>query len=147
MRIYCKFKSFFKKEKYLNNIENRDIRKSLARFRVSSNYLEIERGRYRNIKSDNRICKHCQMFEKVDEFHFLIACPKYSAECEVLCTYFAKYCLNFDILSDQNKFLWLMTTEDICIIKKLAFYIHFCFEIKSSCSQFTVSCMSLWRIM
>ena len=130
MRTYYKFKPFFKKEMYLNVIKNRDIRKSFTRYRVSAHDLEIERGRYKSIKSDNRTCKHCQMLEKEDEFHFLIACPKYSAEREILFTYSAKYCLNFNILSDQNKFLWLMTTEDTGIITKLAFYIHSCFEIR-----------------
>ena len=130
MRTYYKFKPFFKKEMYLNAIKNRDIRKSFTRFRVSAHDLEIERGRYKNIKSDNRTCKHCQMLEKEDEFHFLIACPKYTAEREILFTYSAKYCLNFNTLSDQNKFLWLMTTEDTGVITKLAFYIHSCFEIR-----------------
>lgn len=49
---------------------------------------------------------------------------------ENLFTYTAKYCSNFDILSDHNKFLWLMTTEDININQKLANYVHSCFEIR-----------------
>ena len=96
---------------YLDIIKNRDIRKCFTRFRVSAHDLEIERGRYKNIESDNRTCKHSQTLEKEDEFHFLIACPKYSTEHEILFTYSAKCCLNFNILSDQKKFLWLMTTE------------------------------------
>ena len=81
------------------------------------NDLEIEKGRYKNIKSDKRICKNCQTLEKEDEFHFLIRCPKYLTERECLFTYISKYCFNFNLLSDQNKFVWLMTTEDINIIQ------------------------------
>ena len=132
MRTYYKFKPTFKKEIYLNVIRNRDVRKCLTRFRISAHDLEIEKGRYKNIKSDKRICKNCQTLEIEDEFHFLIRCPKYLTEREFLFTYISKYCLNFNLLSDQNKFVWLMTTEDINIIQKLANYIHSCFEIRKT---------------
>lgn len=130
MRAYYKFKPTFKKEIYLHVIKNRDMRKSLTRFRVSAHDLEIEKGRYKKLKAENRVCKNCQTLEKEDEFHFLITCPKYLAEREILFSYTTKYCSNFEKLSDHNKFLWLMTTEDINIIKKLANYVHSCFEIR-----------------
>ena len=116
MRTYHKFKPFSKKEIYLHIVRNRDVRKSFTRYRLSAHDLEIEKGRYPNINSDDRICKNCQTFEKDDEFHFLITCPKYSAQRKILFTYISRYCLNFHSLSDENKFLWLMTTEDTNII-------------------------------
>ena len=47
-----------------------------------------------------------------------------------------KSCKNFKELSDENKFLWLMTTEDIFILENLANHIFTCFNIrKHSCSS------------
>ena len=118
MRTYYRFKPIFKKEIYLNVIRNRDIRKSFTQFRVSVHDLPIEKGRHKNIKLENRTCKNCQTLEIEDKFHFLITCLQYIAERELLFSYVAKYCINFKNLSDQNKFLWLMTTEDTNIIQK-----------------------------
>ena len=75
MRTYYRFKPIFKKEIYLNVIGNRDIRKGFTQFRVSAHDLSIEKGRYKNIKLENRTCKNCQSLEIEDEFHFLITCP------------------------------------------------------------------------
>ena len=106
MRTYYRFKPIFKKEIYLNVIGNRDIRKSFTQFKVSAHDLSIEKGRHiKNIKLENRTCKKCQSLEIEDEFHFLIICPQYIAEREILFSYVAKYCINFKNLSDQNKFL------------------------------------------
>ena len=66
-----RFKLIFKKEMYLNVIGNRDIRKGFTQFRVSAHDLSIEKkGRYKNIKLENRACKNCQSLEIEDEFHF-----------------------------------------------------------------------------
>ena len=124
------FKQIFKREPYLNVVNNRDVRKSFIRFRVSAHDLAIERGRYKNIKSKSRICKNCQTREIENEIHFLINCPKYSYECENLFSHVAKTCINFEKLSHQTKFIWLMTSEDTDIIIKVAYFIHKCFEIR-----------------
>ena len=59
LRTYNTFKQIFKCEPYRNVVNFRDVRKSFTRFRVSAHDLAIERGRYENIKSENRICKNC----------------------------------------------------------------------------------------
>ena len=71
MRTYYRFNPIFKMEIYLNVIGNRDIRKSFTQLRVSAHDLFIEKGRYKNIKLENRTCKNCQSLELEDEFHFL----------------------------------------------------------------------------
>ena len=40
-------------------ILNEDERRVLTRFRVSAHYLEIEKGRYIGVKTEDRICKLC----------------------------------------------------------------------------------------
>ena len=45
------------------------------RFRLSSHYLMIERGRSDNTPRDERICKCCNMSMIKREYHCLLACP------------------------------------------------------------------------
>ena len=65
-----------------------------------------------------------------NEIHFVINCPKYYYERENLFLHFAKTCINFEKLSHQNRFIWLLTSEDTDIIIKVAYVIHKCFEIR-----------------
>ena len=47
-------------------------RKSLTRLRISAHTLEIERGRYKKLKREERLCKTCLKIE--NEPHFLLDC-------------------------------------------------------------------------
>jgi hypothetical protein len=42
---------------------------------------------------------------------------------------------NFAALSSENKFIWLLSNEDPVICKKLALFIHKCFEVRSDSNQ------------
>ena len=62
----------------------------------------------------------------------------FSNEHEKLFSYIEKACNNFSNLSEENKFIWLMTSKDIDIIEKLAHHIFTSFNInlrKQSCSS------------
>ena len=51
-------------------------------------------------------------------------------------SYIEKSCNNFSNLSEENKFIWSMTSADIDIIVKLANHMFTCFNIrKQSCSS------------
>ena len=74
---YCKFKTSFCFEEYLNKLHNNDLRQLLARFRLSSHNLEIETGTYNRIDRDSRYCKLCNQNRIENEYHFLLCCPRY----------------------------------------------------------------------
>lgn len=135
LRTYYTFKSTFKKEIYLKAIKNRDVRKCFTQFRISAHQLAIERGRYRNIKATERICKYCNKNETEDELHFLVKCQKYSTERHKLFSYIEKECKNFKDLNEESKFMWLMANEDIDIIQKLSSHIFACFEVRKQQSS------------
>lgn len=135
LRTYYTFKSTWKKELYLEVIKNSDVRKCFTQFRLSAHQLAIERGRYKNIKSGDRICKYCHVNETENEVHFLINCPKYSIVRTKLFSYIEKLCKNFKDLTNENKFIWLMTNEDTDIIQKLSSHIFTCFEIRKQHSS------------
>ena len=76
LKFYSSLKSSFERESYLDNVNNFFIRKNITKFRCSDHTLEIESGRHKNIKVDERTCKVCKT-EIEDERHFLFACPLY----------------------------------------------------------------------
>ena len=65
-----------------------------------------------------------------DEIHFLTESPNYLHEREKLLTSIYECCKNFSQLSNQNKFLWLMSSDDTNIIQSVSHFIHTCFEIR-----------------
>ena len=78
LRFYCLFKNYFGIEPYLDNINNFQLRKTLTKFRCSDHNLEIERGRHKKLKCEDRICRLCNSGIET-ELHFLQDCPKYDS--------------------------------------------------------------------
>lgn len=73
--LYRQIKTEYSVEYYVNRIYNRRNRSLLARLRAGCLDLEIERGRWRGISKESRICKLC--FDGIeDEIHFLFICTK-----------------------------------------------------------------------
>ena len=131
LRTYRKFKYIFTFEKYLNIIKDAKSRKALTQFRTSSHSLNIEKGRHRNIPVGERTCPHCP--ESVEnEEHFLVTCTKYSEQRK---DFFA--CVNerskwFTSLSNNDRFIFIMSNEDPCIIEALAKFIYSSMEIRKT---------------
>ena len=50
----------------------------LCKFRMQSNALNIETGRYRSVDRNLRLCTLCSRNEVEDEFHFILVCPVYN---------------------------------------------------------------------
>jgi len=84
MEYYRLFKNSFQYEKYLDCINDENIRKHMPRFRLSSHSLEIETGRYSGVVRNERKCKLCNMNVCESEYHFLLCCPAYNC---LRCTY------------------------------------------------------------
>ena len=119
---YVKFKSNFGLEKYLLKL-NFNSRRSLTKLRISSHRLGIERGRYTNIPRHDRICSRCNINELDDEIHFLFKCSLFNTDRDQLHTCIATSCPNFTNLNLENKFIWLMTTENTDVLQCLCNFI------------------------
>ena len=78
-RLYRHIKDSFCFENYLN-INNKSLRVSITKIRLSSHLFNIERGRWGNVRVPvvNRVCSNCNVIE--DEYHCLIECPRYVSE-------------------------------------------------------------------
>ena len=78
-RLFKTIKYKFKFESYLH-LNNRSMRISISKIRLSSNIFYIERGRWgqNRIAVEDRTCNICNELE--DEYHCLIKCPQFRNE-------------------------------------------------------------------
>ena len=89
-------------------------------------------NRNKYIKPEERIlCDNCELDRPEDEFHILIVCPiKYKSLRNTLfefCIETNKYFLNYN---DENKFLWIIVSEDMRLLNKLGTFISEAFEMR-----------------
>jgi hypothetical protein len=126
LRTYTLFKKDMRQETYLQ-LKDFKLRKHLSQFRLSAHKLEIERGRFHDniyIPAELRICKHCHLERCEDEKHLILDCPLYSILRESLfkvCAARNNFFINY---TDEQKFIWILSTEDTEIIKEVANYVY-----------------------
>ena len=77
LKFYKLFKNSFGREAYLDDLNSFQLRKIVTKFRCSDHRLEIETGRHRNLKVEERICQLCSQ-DIETELHFIQKCPLYS---------------------------------------------------------------------
>ena len=113
----------FKCQTYLNALNIEKYQRSLCKFRVSAHRLEVETGRWtKPVKTplNERICFICGVLE--DEFHFILECPLYS---DLRQNYIQRY---YWQRANMPKFIQLMTSESVRVIKNLAMFIEKAFK-------------------
>ena len=132
LRVYRNFKSEFKCEKYLMICNNAVFRSGICQLRISCHKLRMETGRYcRNnsrLNPEDRICTYCDLNEVENECHFLLRCPAYSVEREVLFNSINKVYKGIDILDDNMKLDIILASVDKTVIWALGYYINVCFK-------------------
>ena len=117
LRTYRLFKDKFVFENYLN-WGSFCQRKLITKFRISAHNLEIERGRYKNIPSDQRFCNLCKNAVE-DEIHFLLECPNTEQiRKTILNDIFYRY-PNLKNLNNKELFIWLLSAEENYIYQKI----------------------------
>ena len=82
-------------------------RSFLAQIRSGTLPLEIETGRFRNIRVEDRLCKLCDLNVTEDETHFIFECPFYSDYREV---FFAH------VLDVQNNYVYLCYEDQLSVL-------------------------------
>ena len=76
LRTYKKLKTNLKLEMYLST-NNWKGRMYITNLRSGTNCLEIEQGRWRHLKEEDRLCKYCKLNQVESELHFLTQCTLY----------------------------------------------------------------------
>ena len=99
---------------------------AMARYRMSSHDLKIERGRYNNpiTPINQRICTRCKSNEIDDEIH-LLHCNAMSNEREILLNSVSAI-INMQPTNDI--FPRIMTSGDKTVVKSLAKFMYDCFK-------------------
>ena len=113
LRTYKLFKNDFKRENYFNDIQNEQYRIALTRFRLSAHNLAIETGRYTKPKTpiNNRTCLYCKNHLIENEIHFLLECPMYDAERQILLTSVSPFLPGIDNTTNETKFVTIMSSK------------------------------------
>ena len=94
-------------------------RSLMAQFLTGILPLKIETGRFKKIRdtssgklrclnSQERICEMCTLNEPEDEIHFLCSCTLYISFRKPLFDEAIKFNVEFQSLSNNNKFMWLI---------------------------------------
>ena len=116
-------------------IKVQKYRIALSRLRASSHTLEIERGRHDRPKKpvDARLCSSCSVIE--DERHFICECSiNWEIRAYMYSTVNGIY-LDFALLSEEDKFVFLMTNTDHRIINWLGKFVYQSFQIRDRLSS------------
>jgi hypothetical protein len=109
LRTYGLIKHKFEREDYLVQVKNTKHRQNLTKFRLSNHKLMIEIGRHKKLSKEDRICEVCNNGIE-DEVHFLVRCKLYEKLREPLFNFCTELRPHFEYYSDQEKFVFLMTT-------------------------------------
>ena len=121
LRFYKLFKTSFGREPYLDHIKDYKLRKKVTKFRCSDHILEVEVGRHKNLKVEERICKICNLDDIESEAHFLQQCPAYT---QIRTHYFGNI--------EPKKWLDILACKDIGTSYKLANYLDKSFKLRKN---------------
>ena len=123
LESYALYKQSFTYERYLDVLDIKKFRYSLAAFRSSSHNLMIETGRHLGKERDRRRCFNCH--DTIEsEYHFLLVCPVYLNLRE---THIPR---KFYENPTVNKFNILVASGNDEIIKKLATFIYYGMKLR-----------------
>lgn len=111
---------------YVDICKYKADRSTLCKYRISAHSLAIERGRYKNIPKNNRICLKCTNSEIENEEHFFINCPSFiNFRQEFLLK--IKNQLNKNITSiTKNNLFFVFNSKSLILLKSLIEYINKC---------------------
>ena len=70
-----------------------------------------------------RLCPNCHLHKVEDEEHFLIECPKYEEDRKSLFESASELSIHFNDLSNYNKFIWIMSNENVTLIEELGIFL------------------------
>ena len=125
LRTYKLVKLDFSTELYLY-INIQKYRVALSRLRLSSHHLAIETGRHAKpiVPVHQRLCTKCNLGVLDDEIHFVTQCAKFQNIRNIMYHTVMPLIPNFDEKNDKDKFILLLTSEDMRVLIALAKYVH-----------------------
>ena len=131
LNTYSPYKFQFDPEKYFDHISNPKHHVALSKLRASSNDLEIERGRYTRsiLSADKRLCPVCQVID--NEIHFVTKCCINENLRTEFWNKIQTIDIEFPLLSDENKFCYLMCNGDPRVLSWYGKFVYQSFQIRN----------------
>ena len=131
LKTYCQFKHNFNLSEYLTIGIPVKKRRLLTKLRISAHSLHIETGRYNKIQAENRLCNFCSDSVIEDEYHFMLACSRYTNIRNKLLSTLRAHDPTFNQLDDRDTFIYLMTcnTGDCLVTNAVTNYIDQAFSL------------------
>ena len=131
LKTYKMFKSEFKFEPYLELLKDPKYRVAVSKLRASSHMLEIERGRHTRpiTPVEKRRCPKCNVIE--NEIHFVLECTINQNERLELFDKIRTIDSCYIDLPPENKFVYLMNSENVRIMKWFAKFVYSSFDKRS----------------
>ena len=126
LRTYATFKGHFKRKSY-SKLTDKSLRRCFAKFWCSDHRLRIEVGRRESLQVEDRKCLMCNENTVEDEQHFMTSCPKYYSLRTELYEKIEKSLKNSELLTPKQRFIFLMSCENLQIIRWVAYYIKHAF--------------------
>ena len=125
LRTYNTFSDYFPKlATYVSDLTDTRLIAVVARLRLSTHNLEIERGRHTRPKTPvaNRVCRRCQTTQVDDEIHFLMQCNMFELNSKAFLSEAKKYITNLNTQCETEQFKSFIGSENHEIINALAKY-------------------------
>ena len=124
---YKNYKNNIYFESYLQTFKDVKLRIGVSRFRLSNHNLMIEKGRHFKPKLDKneRKCYLCKNPIENEE-HFLVNCPLFTPQrikLEIICK---ENCERYDNLTQEQKFIFIMSNEDPKVTMALGKFVSHC---------------------
>ena len=132
--LYSKIKKNYRMENYLIYLKDNTLRKAVTKIRISLHPLPIEKFRKTGIEYKNRKCQMCKAGVIGNELHTLILCENKDLQYlrNQLYVNINNIVYDFDILSDNDKFTYLLLCIDSQVTFYFSIYLKKVFQIVSS---------------
>lgn len=111
----------FKPQFYLTNIPRVQYKYAMVNLRLRNNRLRVETGSWTGPGATTyhqRLCLMCEENQIEDEYHFVMVCVYYA---ELRCLHIPRY---YRARPSMQKFVNLMTTENIKLLNKLSTFVY-----------------------
>ncbi len=141
LRTYKLFKNEFIFENYLSSTKHLNHTLALFHFRISFHNLRIETGHYTKPKTpiNDRICIYCTSQTVESESHFLLECSLYIMERRELVERITNYLPDFNYISNEQKFVTIMSAEEKCVTDALDKFIYTCLKTRIDATSLEAS--------
>ena len=116
LRTYKDLKCTYNLERYLLlDIDKLHV-KNYLKVRIYNSRLMIEQGRHKQLEVNKRVCPIC-LSEIETEFHFIMKCPSFNDQREKLFHNIYTIVPSFKDMSETDKFVFIMQSNDYDISK------------------------------